>query len=287
VVDEPLALSAPLARKLAGELCRTEPATGETCAWYHGFWQYLRLLGMGTSPAGHAGFFRDAFARLAGRPARVLVAGGADYSMLAHAIAACRSAGVQAQFTMVDWCETPLALARWYAQRRSLAVQTERRNLLEDGSDEARYDALCTHALLGHFRPAERTRLIAGLARALRPGGMLFLANRLRPGAPDAPATFSAAQVEQFVNAVAAQWREAGPLAGIDVAQFVEAARRYAARQISWPVRSLEEVQTLFESGGFGVEQLTAAPMDAPRDTLDVPTVAGGADYARIVAVKR
>src|SRR5262245_17285805 len=101
---EPLASSAPLAARLAPDLCRRDPATGESCAWYHGFWQYLRLAGMGTSPAGHAAFLREGFAGLAGAPARVLVAGGADYSMLAHAAAACRAHGAAAEFVMLDWC---------------------------------------------------------------------------------------------------------------------------------------------------------------------------------------
>ena len=286
MVDEPLALSAPLARELAGRLCRADPATGETCAWYHGFWQDLRLLGMGTSPAGHAGFFHAAFGRLPPARARILVAGGADYSMLAHAAAACRDRRLLAEFTMVDWCETPLALARWYAERESLPLRTVRRNLLDESGEEG-FDAICTHALLGHFRADERPRLADGLARSLRRGGMLFLANRLRPGAADAPAAFSSVQVEQFADTVAAKARQAGLLPSGGAPQVVEAARQYAARQISWPVRSLEEVRTLFESAGFHVEQLSAGPMDAPRDALNVPTIAGGADYARIVAIKR
>ena len=66
-VDEPLALSAPLAWRLAAALCRPDPTTGEPCAWYHGLWQYLRLMRLVDPLSNHAAFFREAFATLSGR----------------------------------------------------------------------------------------------------------------------------------------------------------------------------------------------------------------------------
>ena len=230
---------------------------------------------MGTTPAGHADLFHQAF-RGAPPSAQVLIAGGADYGMLALASAACRAAGTRAEFCMIDWCETPLRLARWYAERESLTLRTTRRDLLDAG-EEASCDAACTHALLGHFPPARRPQLLASLHRALRPGGFLVMAQRLRPGSGDAPASFSVRQVEDFVAAVAAR----------DV-RLSEAARAYASRQISWPVRSASEIQTLFEDAGFRVEHLSSAPMAGEAGTagLNVPTVAGNASYARIIARK-
>jgi hypothetical protein len=202
--------------------------------------------------------------------------------MLAHAAAACRACGLDAEFTMVDWCETPLALSRWYAERESLVLHTERRDLLELGA-QGEFDAVCTHALLGHFRPEQRPPLLVGLRGTLREGGLLCLANRLRPGAADGPAVFTAAQVEEFAAEVTR--KAAASLPGTDLA---DTARAYAARQTSWPLRSRDEAQALFEAAGFRIEHLSCGPMAAgPRQTkLNVPTVAGGADYARVVAVK-
>src|ERR1700754_3275813 len=83
-VEEPLALSAPLAWRLAGELCWRGPE-GARCDWFHGIWQVLRLLGLNTTPEHHAAFFCDALDRLpAGSSPRVLISGSADYSMLAQ-----------------------------------------------------------------------------------------------------------------------------------------------------------------------------------------------------------
>jgi hypothetical protein len=280
---EPLELSAPLARQFAAESCRADPASGESCAWYHGFWQYLRLLGMGTTPAGHSDLFRQAFA---GAPAsaQVLIAGGADYGMLAQAAAACSAAGVQAQFTMIDWCDTPLRLASWYAERESLALRTVRRDLLDAG-EESRYDAVCTQALLGHFAPAARPQLLAGFCRALRPGGLFVTAQRLRPDAPDAPIRLGDVQVKSFTDEVCARARG---IPGIDEGWLAIAARDYASRQMQWPVRSTEEMRNLLEAAGFRLSHVTRGPMasTSAREPLNLPTVAGSADYARVIAFK-
>jgi SAM-dependent methyltransferase len=288
LIEEPLALSAPLAHRLAAELCRIDPATGESCAWYHGFWQYVRLLGLGTSPVGHAAFYARAFAGLASPKPRVLICGAADYAMLAYAGDACRQLGLQAEFTMIDWCQTPLTLARWYAERESLPLRTVRQDLIEPmEASETRQDAICTHALLGHFRPDSRARLISNWHGALRSGGRVCTVNRLRPGQGNAPAAFSSGQVEAFVETVRQRAASRADLGASDLARLASEAARYAARQVSWPVHSADEVQALFEDAGFRIEHMSCGPMaEAGQPALNVPTVAGNADYVRIVAVK-
>ncbi len=91
--SEPLLESAPIARDLAAAHCRLVPATGTDCAWYHGFWQDLRLLGLTKTSGGQAAFLVETLrglARTSDHP-RVLVSGSADYSMPAHALWAYRA----------------------------------------------------------------------------------------------------------------------------------------------------------------------------------------------------
>ena len=66
-VDEPIASTAALALRLASTLCHKDPATGESCAWYHGPWQLLRLLGLVMTPARHADFYGAALETAVGR----------------------------------------------------------------------------------------------------------------------------------------------------------------------------------------------------------------------------
>src|SRR6185369_15056274 len=113
--NEPLLESAPLARELAREMCHIDPVTGESCAWLHGFWQYIRLLGLGSTPTQNEEFFAAAIGTAtAAVPApRILVSGAADYSMLSVVLGACAGRDVRPQITVMDQCETPLALNRW------------------------------------------------------------------------------------------------------------------------------------------------------------------------------
>ena len=56
-----------LALRLAPTLCRCDSATGKTCAWNHGLWQFLRLMGLALSPANHAVFYRSAIETVTAR----------------------------------------------------------------------------------------------------------------------------------------------------------------------------------------------------------------------------
>jgi len=285
--EEPLAESAPLARRLAPTLCRKDPATAESCAWYHGFWQYARLMGLGTSADLHADFFYEAFAAI---PAislepRILIAGAADYSMLAVVLAACRVAGVRADITVVDRCETPLMLNRWYAERASQTIATICADLTAH-TEERRYDLLCTHALLGHLNPARRRDLLARWRDLLRPGGLAITVNRLRPGAGGELAAFGPEQVNAYREAVRRRARSLPNALAADPDELARDAERYAQRQVMWPLRSLQEIRDVFESSGFSLDHLSCAPLSARAEHtgLSVPTVPGGAEYARIIA---
>src|ERR1700682_5975440 len=99
VPEEPLVESAPLAHRLAQTHCRPLPATGEDCAWYHGFWQYLRLMGLAKTSGGQGAFLVETLRGLAGagQSPRVMVSGSADYSMPAHALWAYRREGATLQ----------------------------------------------------------------------------------------------------------------------------------------------------------------------------------------------
>ena len=59
--QEPLQESAPLAHAFATDGCGTDPLSGSSCAWYHGTWQYLRMLGIGAAPGAQGMCKRRAF----------------------------------------------------------------------------------------------------------------------------------------------------------------------------------------------------------------------------------
>jgi hypothetical protein len=109
-LDEPVVVTAPLARELAPVLCRGSCMSKEDCSWYHAAWQFLRLFDMVSTPTWHADFYLEALhlCAISGKFPRVLVCGAADYSMLAHVLWAYKQVGTTCSVSVIDQCETPL-----------------------------------------------------------------------------------------------------------------------------------------------------------------------------------
>jgi SAM-dependent methyltransferase len=280
---EPLEQSAPLARRLARQFCVRDPATGESCAWIHGLWQYLRLMGLASAPDQHRDFYRAAFDTVAPRSGfapDILISGAADYAMLAQVLEAFRARGLEPAVTVIDRCETPLALNRWFAERMNARVTT-RRCEIQDMAGADAFDAICTHSLLSELSRPEREAVLEKWRELLRPGGRAILANRLRPSAVGTPVSFSEEQVRAYRDMVE---RKAVGF-GADATAIAQDAERYARRRSAYPLRSLQEARELFESAGFALEKLAHVSLEQGTETG--PTAPQGAEYAHVIAVRR
>ncbi|HUX25976.1 MAG TPA: class I SAM-dependent methyltransferase [Burkholderiales bacterium] len=281
-------MSAPLARRLAPQLCREDPATGETCAWCHGIWQYLRLMGLAAAPEHHAEFYRRAFRSVAGGKGapRVLVSGAADYSMLAHVLASFRERGVEPDVTVVDACETPIFLNRWYAEREAASVACSRADILEYACATP-FDAVCTHSFLVQFSPEKRIRLLERWRQLLRPGGVVITVTRVRPMAGAERARFSPEQAQSFRATVLRQGKAMRVLLQVDPDELAREAELYISGQRPWPVGSRDEVRHSFEASGFSINELSDTPPAAPSaQRLDGPAVAGSGERVQIIATR-
>ena len=288
-VFDPLEESAPIARRLAPELCRNDPDTGRSCAPSHGLWQYLRLLGLALSPEHHRELFQRALDGVAApaEPVRVLVSGAADYAMLAHVLAAFGRRGVKVAATVLDLCETPLALNRWYAERVAQPLETHCGDILEYSPRE-RFDVVCTHAFFAMIPARQRPALLGKWHALLRPGGIAVTVNRVRPDNSAAQVSFGEDEVLAFREAVRARARAFGPALGIDPDALALDAEHYARRQHFHPVRSAEEIGALFEQAGFALDHLSVAPIAQGKQAgIAGPTVPGTADYLRVIAKRR
>ncbi|OGA32140.1 MAG: hypothetical protein A3F75_12195 [Betaproteobacteria bacterium RIFCSPLOWO2_12_FULL_64_23] len=285
---EPLELSAPLARRLAPQLCRKDPATGENCAWCHGLWQYLRLMRLAATPGHQVDFYRRAFQSVTGGNGapRVLVSGAADYSMLALALAIHRERGLEPVITVVDECDTPLFLNRWYAERASASVECSRSDILEYASATP-FDVVCTHSFLVQFSPDERIRLLAKWRELLRPGGTVITVTRVRAAAGTERVRFSPEQAQAFRATVLRQAEAMRALLQVDPDELAQEADIYMSRQRPWPVRSREEVQQLFEDCGFRVDELSDAPRAAAAgERPEGPAVPGSGERVQVIATR-
>jgi SAM-dependent methyltransferase len=286
--EEPLEESALLAHRLAREHCQVEAASRESCAWYHGFWLFMRLLGIAKTSGGHVDFLATELSKAARSATfmRVLITGAADYSMAGCALSAYRREGAELGLSMVDRCDTPLALTRWYGARHGASVKTYCADILDFESPQ-KFDLVMTNSFLGYFEPPARAKLFARWAGLLRPGGRLLITNRIRPGVGHSPVGFTAHQASAFTDAVR---REASrlPAPPLEPGELARMAQAYAGRFRSVPLRSTAEIVALLEGNGFVVGRLdTATTGSRPRENLLTgPTLAEATNYVRVVATR-
>jgi len=284
-VVEPVHESAPLAKWVADRLCRIDPKTGESCAWYHGFRQYLRALGLAITPAHHAGFLRDSMASFVGQGdrLRVLISGAIDYSMFAHVLWACRRGGAVADVTVVDVCETPLFLNQWYARRIGGRVRTVRASILEF-DEPAGFDLICTNSFFGQFSPAQRPPLMARWHALLTPHGRVITVTPFRPGHAAEMVGFTREEAGALREAVRASAHRVNEAFDLETGELERLADAFTARMRVHPVRSIHEIRRLFEEAGFTLDHLTSGPISDDHAQLSGPTVSRLAEYAMVVA---
>lgn len=245
-------------------------------------------MGLITVPEHHADTYRNAvdmLASSAGAP-RVLVSGAADYAMLAVVRAACRERDIAPELVVLDRCETPLMLNRWYAARGNFPISTRRSDILEY-EDPRPFDLVCTHSFLGQFSLDERPRVAAKWRELLRPGGVAVTVNRLRPANGPESIGFTQEQALAFRDKVLQKAHALPDGLAIDAEELAHEAEIYASRNTVYPVHSCAEVRALFEGAGFEIAQLSGEPVShgAPSGATG-PTVLGGADYVRVIATR-
>jgi hypothetical protein len=284
IPPEPLTLSAPLAHRLAGRYCRHVDHSGIGCRGYHGVWQYLRLLELVTTPRDHSSFYVPVLldAIRSGRR-RMLISGAVDYSMLAVVLAACAAAGVAADITIADVCETPIRLCHWYADHIGAAIATDVTDILEH-KPRARYDLIITHSFLGAFAPDARARLVSAWYDWLAPGGEVVTVNRIRSGVPQM-VTFTDAEIGKFRDSVRHAAAAHASQLDIDAETLDALVQGYLAQRAVYPIGSSAELGLLFEAAGFRIASLALEPL-AAAGLPSGPTLRGGAEYAKILAVR-
>jgi hypothetical protein len=272
---------------MAAQLCAVDPESGTGCAWYHGVWQDLRVLGLASSPERQAGFFLKAFGRWRGRtgPLRILITGAADYGILAQLLRACTANAVTPAFTVVDACETPLYLNRWYAERQNLRIATIRCNLLNE-APAGHFDVVCSHSFIGLFPADQRTTIAARWRDLLDADGVVLAVNRVRETGTAPELKFSAEEAREFRQSLRERARESCVILQTTPEELAARAERYIERQYACPL-SEADLAGLFESAGLRIGELSLMTGKAAREgAAGGPGVPGSTRHACIVAAK-
>jgi hypothetical protein len=143
------------------------------CGWYHGTWQYLRLLDMVAVPGWHDAFYMEALSGvLKKKPnAEVLISAAADFGMLNTLHLAIEAAGAKPNIVVYDICETPLKSCQWYANRHGFPIKTCCENLITGDVPEAPFDLIVTDEFLTVLKAEYKPFITKRWKELLKPGG--------------------------------------------------------------------------------------------------------------------
>ncbi|MBM2615856.1 class I SAM-dependent methyltransferase [Actinoplanes sp. LDG1-06] len=273
------------------------------CEWYHGAWQYLRLLDMVSSPTWHPDFYaRELRAAIHERGARrILISGAADWTTLAFVLDAAKLPSGDPvpglDVHVVDLCPTPLMSCSWFTRRWGdgrFPVTTHQANVLRTGDlrkqgvpPEGSFDLVVADAFLTRFAPVDARRVLRKWYKLLRPGGSVVTTVRLHarnryPDRDGADPEFDGLrrvtnQVDDFelrLRDRAGVWQD---MLSIDLEDLSRAGRRYAKRIISHDLGDADHIATAFKDQRFH---------EICMDSARVQGELVGTEYARITAVR-
>ena len=145
----------------------------DNCSWYHGTWQYLRLLDMVAVPGWHSDFYMETLTDLLRKKpnADVLISAAADFGMLATLHQSIEAAGATPNIVVYDICETPLKSCQWYADRNGIPIKTRRENLITGHVAEAPFDLIVTDEFLTVLKSEYKPLIAKRWKELLKPGG--------------------------------------------------------------------------------------------------------------------
>jgi 2-polyprenyl-3-methyl-5-hydroxy-6-metoxy-1,4-benzoquinol methylase len=144
-----------------------------SCDWYHGTWQFLRLLNMVAVPPWY-GFYNDALtSALRKKPnANVLISACADCGMLATLHKAVETANANPNIVIYDICKTPLRACKWYANRNGFDVQCVCDNIITSKEmPTGSFDLIVTDEFLTVLKKEYKPMITKRWLELLTPGG--------------------------------------------------------------------------------------------------------------------
>jgi 2-polyprenyl-3-methyl-5-hydroxy-6-metoxy-1,4-benzoquinol methylase len=243
-----------------------------SCNWYHGTWQYLRLLNMVAVPRWYE-FYQAALSdALSRRPhAQVLIAAAADYGMLATLHDAMEEAQATPRIQVYDICRTPLRACEWYAERHGLTIECVCANLLTGDLPKGSFDIIVTDEFLTVIKGEDKPVIVSRWKELLKPGGTLVTTAMI--GGPTTPALRQgyAERAARLLDGHAESFPQHGN-GGRDT--LLQLFRRFASVHTRHMLSGEEEIQRLFD--GFGAVSIrrTVTPGECVNPTESFQIVA-------------
>jgi 2-polyprenyl-3-methyl-5-hydroxy-6-metoxy-1,4-benzoquinol methylase len=145
-----------------------------SCDWYHGSWQYMRLLNMVAVPRWYP-FYHEALCKVLRRKpkANVMISACADLGMLHSVDAAIKDVGAEPTVVIYDICKTPLKNSEWYAHRHNLKLTCICDNIITSSIKESSFDLITTDEFLTVLQDPYKPLIVEKWKKLLKPDGTL------------------------------------------------------------------------------------------------------------------
>ncbi len=283
---ELLLKSAPLMDKWSRSECVEKPKGGmelwakenlvdrtpQSCGWYHGTWQYLRLFNMVATPPWYGFYHRALTSLLRKKPdSKILISACADYGMLATLHEAVVAAEAKPDIIICDICTTPLSSCRWYADRHDVKITCICDNLFSTPAlAKGSFDLIVTDEFLTVLPKDHKSQAIARWKELLKPGGTVVTTAMVGgPTTPELRQSFADRSLERLN----------GELKRLQVTEKEEAAIRerlttFAEFHNRFMLSGEEEVRQLFSDFYLGFLAPTVTPGECVNPTNSFQIVA-------------
>lgn len=170
------------------------------CDWYHGTWQYMRLLNMVAVPRWYD-FYHDALRKvLRSKPrANVMISACADLGMLHMLDGAIKETRAEPNIVIYDICKTPLMNSEWYARRHNLAVTCTCDNIITAPIEESSFDLVTTDEFLTVLKDPYKPLIVEKWKKILKPDGSLVTTAMIgKPTTPELREGYARRAVKLF-----------------------------------------------------------------------------------------
>lgn len=234
------------------------------CRSYHGVWLFTRLFGVLPAVQQDRKLFGRAIANAAKSGLRrILISGAADFGILELVVECYREADFVPQITVLDLCDTPLAVNRWYGEKFGWQIDTIKGNILEMPS--GRYDLILAHNFLNFFAADEHEALFARWSSLLEHTGQLILVNNIKPGAPVQARRFGESGTELLIERMLEARERLGHESLISAKEIEALLRDFARRRVSWNISNIDVLHSNIAKAGLTVRSTEESPFPKNR----------------------
>lgn len=259
-IEDPIEEAFPIAIDAAKRFCSGRNDPNSVCYIYHCLWPRLRRIGSTGLVQLHAVNYINTFRRLASEGSRrILVSGTADYSLISFVLHAFRLEQAEPEITVLDLCQAPLMVNRWYAERHHCRITTVASDIFQ--YDDKGFDIVTTDNFLTRFDADERNRLVSKWRKLLRPAGKIVTAQRISTESFKQGNSLTVREITSKLDRIRTNARKHADVLDIEEKTLIHDAARYYQQRSYVTINSIEEVCQLFEANSFEVE--TVARLNA------------------------